>query len=115
MDEGTKGLTKEFNGFVAVKDMDMNQWFDDALHAGLPHHVIVFAGHHAETFRRLFGQRQQRASCVGDAGADQRAERARERLLDKPRQGSRQIRECRRKRGVTVHGDQFRPAFGMCE
>ena len=28
-------------------------WFDTLLHAGLPHHPIVFTGHHADTFRRL--------------------------------------------------------------
>ena len=69
----------------------------------------------AETLRRLFGQRQQRTAGVGDAGADHRAESARERLLDKPRQGSREIGDRRRKGSVTLRVDQLRPAFGMCE
>jgi L-arabinose isomerase len=28
-------------------------WFDELLHAGLPHHVALFHGHHAEHLRRL--------------------------------------------------------------
>jgi L-fucose isomerase-like protein len=40
-------------GTVEVDSVDVVDWFDDALHAGLPHHVIVFAGRHAENFRRL--------------------------------------------------------------
>ncbi|HEY1686197.1 MAG TPA: hypothetical protein VGG19_15635 [Tepidisphaeraceae bacterium] len=33
--------------------MDVAKWFNEALHAGLPHHVIMFAGNYAENFRRL--------------------------------------------------------------
>jgi L-fucose isomerase-like protein len=32
---------------------DMNVWFDILVHAGLPHHVALFRGHHADAFRRL--------------------------------------------------------------
>ena len=42
---------------------DMNQWFDTLVHAGLPHHVAVFRGHHADTFRRL--SRMLRVEWVG--------------------------------------------------
>jgi L-arabinose isomerase len=36
-----------------VADRNVREWFDTLCHAGLPHHVIVFAGHSRETFRRL--------------------------------------------------------------
>ena len=42
---------------------DMNQWFDTLVHAGLPHHVALFRGHHADTFRRL--ARMLRVAWVG--------------------------------------------------
>jgi L-fucose isomerase-like protein len=32
---------------------DVRLWFDQLLHAGLPHHVALFRGHHRERFRRL--------------------------------------------------------------
>jgi L-fucose isomerase-like protein len=38
-------------GFVQVEGFDVRKWFNNALHAGLPHHVVVFAGNHAEAFR----------------------------------------------------------------
>ena len=38
---------------VEVADRNVREWFDTLCHAGLPHHVIVFAGHSRETFRRL--------------------------------------------------------------
>lgn len=38
---------------VEPSRMDVPRWFDEALHAGLPHHVVLFAGHHANSFRRL--------------------------------------------------------------
>ena len=38
---------------AAVKvAFDVPRWFDAALHAGLPHHPVVFVGSHAEQFRR---------------------------------------------------------------
>ncbi|HEX8520943.1 MAG TPA: hypothetical protein VF669_01720 [Tepidisphaeraceae bacterium] len=40
-------------GLVNVDGVNVNEWFEEALHAGLPHHVIVFGGHHADSFRRL--------------------------------------------------------------
>jgi L-fucose isomerase-like protein len=39
-------------GYVQT-EFDVSAWFDNALHAGLPHHVVVFAGHHADSFHRL--------------------------------------------------------------
>jgi L-fucose isomerase-like protein len=38
---------------VEVDGFDVRNWFEEALHAGLPHHVAVFAGRHADGFRRL--------------------------------------------------------------
>jgi hypothetical protein len=39
---------------VRVEDgLNACAWFDEALHAGLPHHVVVFAGHRADDFRRV--------------------------------------------------------------
>jgi len=38
---------------VQVPDRDLHQWFDELCHVGMPHHVIMFAGHHREIFRRL--------------------------------------------------------------
>jgi L-fucose isomerase-like protein len=32
---------------------DVDEWFDTLIHAGLPHHVALFRGHHADAFRRL--------------------------------------------------------------
>lgn len=40
-------------GLVKVEGLDVSKWFDEALHAGLPHHVVVFGGQHADSFRRL--------------------------------------------------------------
>ena len=38
---------------VEVLDRDVREWFDALCHAGMPHHVVLFIGHHQETFRRL--------------------------------------------------------------
>jgi L-fucose isomerase-like protein len=38
---------------VEVTDKDVPSRFDRLLHAGLPHHVLLHFGNHAETFRRL--------------------------------------------------------------
>jgi hypothetical protein len=32
---------------------DVRRWFDQLLHAGLPHHVALFRGHHRDAFHRL--------------------------------------------------------------
>lgn len=41
------------HALVEVADRDVRGWFDDLCHAGMPHHVVLFVGHHQETFRRL--------------------------------------------------------------
>jgi len=38
---------------VELPSPGLRNFFDDLLHAGLPHHVVMFQGHHQETFRRL--------------------------------------------------------------
>jgi L-fucose isomerase-like protein len=38
---------------VEVANKDVYDWFDELAHAGMPHHVVIFAGHHQETLRRL--------------------------------------------------------------
>jgi L-fucose isomerase-like protein len=38
---------------VEVPDRDVRGWFDTLCHAGVPHHLVLFVGHHHETFRRL--------------------------------------------------------------
>ena len=38
---------------VEVSDRGVPDWFDALCHAGMPHHVTLFAGHNRETFRRL--------------------------------------------------------------
>lgn len=38
---------------VVVEDGDVRARFDGLLHAGMPHHVLLAFGSHAETFRRL--------------------------------------------------------------
>lgn len=41
------------HALVEIGDRDVRQWFDSLCHAGMPHHVVLFAGHHRDTFRRL--------------------------------------------------------------
>jgi hypothetical protein len=36
-----------------VEDNRVRQRFDDLIHAGMPHHVTLYPGKSAETFRRL--------------------------------------------------------------
>ena len=48
---------------VQVADCDVSRLFDDLCHAGLPHHVILFDGAHAEALRRL--ARMMRIAWVG--------------------------------------------------
>jgi len=33
--------------------VDIPRWFDTLLHEGLPHHVVLFQGHHQDSFARL--------------------------------------------------------------
>jgi len=41
------------NGLVKVDGIDVMQWFEALCHAGMPHHVAVFPGHHTNTLRRF--------------------------------------------------------------
>jgi len=41
------------HALVELGDRDVREWFDSLCHAGVPHHLVLFAGHHREIFRRL--------------------------------------------------------------
>lgn len=41
------------NALARLASQDPRQWFEDLCHAGMPHHVTVFAGHHAKQLDRL--------------------------------------------------------------
>jgi len=40
------------NGLARMK-RDPGEWFEELCHAGMPHHVAVIQGHHANFFKRL--------------------------------------------------------------
>jgi L-fucose isomerase-like protein len=40
------------NGLVRMKDNPL-EWFEDMCHAGMPHHVAIVQGHHADFLKRL--------------------------------------------------------------
>jgi hypothetical protein len=40
------------DGLARMKD-DPRVWFEDLCHAGMPHHVAVVQGHHAEFLKRF--------------------------------------------------------------
>ncbi len=41
------------NGRAEVDGVNVREWFDDMIHEGMPHHLCVVQGHHADTFRRV--------------------------------------------------------------
>jgi L-fucose isomerase-like protein len=41
------------NGLARLSAQDPHQWFEELCHQGMPHHVAVFPGHHADMMRRL--------------------------------------------------------------
>jgi L-fucose isomerase-like protein len=41
------------NALVLLEHCDLNAWFDDLCHHGMPHHVSIHDGHHADDLRRL--------------------------------------------------------------
>ncbi len=41
------------HGVAALEDKNPIEWFDALCHEGMPHHVILLQGHHAEPLRRL--------------------------------------------------------------
>ena len=64
----------------------------------------------AEPRRRVFGEREQASSRVGEALAHDRAECLRERALGEPGQRLREILERCGQRGIAVGGHEFVPA-----
>lgn len=47
---------KGTNGLARFDGRDVPAWFDALVHAGLPHHLAVFEGHHAARLRRFARQ-----------------------------------------------------------
>lgn len=46
------------HGVAVVEDRRVPEWFDELCHQGMPHHVVVFSGHHTallKRFSRLIG------------------------------------------------------------
>ncbi len=41
------------NGLVRLERQDPGEWFEEMCHMGMPHHLVIFAGHHAALLRRL--------------------------------------------------------------
>ena len=41
------------NGLVQLMCQDPRQWFEELCHHGMPHHVVVFEGHHLELLKRF--------------------------------------------------------------
>lgn len=41
------------NARARLAQEDLREWFEELCHQGMPHHVAVFAGHHAALLRRL--------------------------------------------------------------
>lgn len=41
------------NALARLEKQDPREWFEELCHQGMPHHVALFAGHHAAELRRL--------------------------------------------------------------
>ena len=41
------------NGLARIKGGNVHQWFVDLCHAGMPHHIAIFQGHHSDTLRKF--------------------------------------------------------------
>ncbi len=41
------------NALARLAGQDAGEWFEELCHQGMPHHVVVFEGHHASLLRRL--------------------------------------------------------------
>ena len=41
------------NGLAQLEKQDPADWFEQLCHAGMPHHVAVFEGHHEALLRRF--------------------------------------------------------------
>jgi len=50
------------HGLAVVDDRNVPDWFDALCHAGMPHHLIVFAGHQSDLLERF--ARQSQIRCV---------------------------------------------------
>ena len=51
-----RGFLRRFQkggGLAAIQDVDVHEWFESLCHEGMPHHVIVLPGHHADLLRRF--------------------------------------------------------------
>ena len=46
------------NGLAEVTEVNVNEWFEDMLHEGMPHHVCVVEGHHRRLLQKLARQLQ---------------------------------------------------------
>ena len=44
------------HGLAAIDDRNVPDWFDSLCHEGMPHHVIIFPGHHADVLKRFARQ-----------------------------------------------------------
>jgi len=41
------------HGVAVLENVDAHRWFENLCHAGMPHHLIVFQGHHTDLLRRM--------------------------------------------------------------
>jgi len=48
------------HGLAVIDDRNVPDWFESLCHAGMPHHVIVFSGHHADVLKRFTRQTRLR-------------------------------------------------------
>ena len=46
------------NGLAEITEVNVNEWFEDMLHEGMPHHVCVVQGHHRRVLQKLARQLQ---------------------------------------------------------
>jgi L-fucose isomerase-like protein len=44
------------NGVVEIRGVDVMEWFDEMIHQGLPHHLLVARGHHLRRLKRFARQ-----------------------------------------------------------
>jgi L-fucose isomerase-like protein len=44
------------NGVAEIEGVNVMEWFDEMIHEGLPHHVLIARGHHRVTLRRFARQ-----------------------------------------------------------
>lgn len=43
-------------GLAVFDELNVHEWFDHICHEGMPHHLAMFVGHHADAWRRLARQ-----------------------------------------------------------